>query len=256
MSKKDENVITTERTSAPASAQMVPPPGQTAYSSPREPAPDNRSDLDDLREIFWGNHIRNTDGRFHDLESRLQTVNRTLQDLFTDRLNSLAESSQNKLTTTHSRLNEQIEAQSKQHAQEVSSLKQELTQRLDRQQDEHAIEMRKLNRELMEYVDQQSSTQAANLRQAQQEMNERVDKLATDLLTQLGQVQKDLSQQITRLNDDQNQRLAAARAEAQKRDEDLRQEMLKLTAALDDKSTARHDLGQMYMELGRRLYNG
>ena len=116
--------------------------------------------------------------------------------------------------------------------------------------------MRKLNRELMEYVDQQMGLQGANLRQAQKELNERIDKLAADLLTQLGQVQKDLSQQITRLNDDQNQRLGHARAEAQKRDDDLRQEMLKLTAALDDKATARHDLGQMYMELGRRLYNG
>jgi flagellin-like hook-associated protein FlgL len=94
------------------------------------------------------------------------------------------------------------------------------------------------------------------LRQAQSEIGERIDKLATDLLTQLGKVQKDLSQQITRLNEEQTQRLNTARAEGQKRDEDLRQEMLKLTAALDDKSTARHDLGQMYMELGRRLYNG
>lgn len=253
----DKNTtVTVEKTSTSGTAQVVPPPNQPVYASRQEPVLESRSDLDDLREIFWGNHIRNTDGRFNDLESRLQTVNRTLQDLFTDRLNSLAESSQNKLTTTHSRLNEQIEAQSKQNAQAVNSLKQELTQRLDRQQDEHAIEMRKLNRELMDYVDQQSSIQAANLRQAQQEMSDRVDKLATDLLTQLGQVQKDLSQQITRLNDDQNQRLTTARAEAQKRDEDLRQEMLKLTAALDDKSTARHDLGQMYMELGRRLYNG
>lgn len=255
MSKKT-TTETTEKTSAPAQSQIVPPPGQSVFAPSREPAMESRSDLDDLREIFWGNHIRNTDGRFNDLESRLQTVNRTLQDSFTDRLNALAESSQNKLTTTHARLNEQIEAQSKQNAQAVGNLKQELSQRLDRQQDDHAVEMRKLNRELMEYVDQQANTQAANLRQVQQEMAERIDKLATDLLTQLGQVQKDLSQQITRLNDDQNQRLNTARTEGQKRDDDIRQEMLKLTAALDDKSTARHDLGQMYMELGRRLYNG
>jgi hypothetical protein len=255
MSKKDTTVIT-EKTSAPGQAQITSPPGQSVFGSAPEPAMESRSDLDDLREIFWGNHIRNTDGRFNDLELRLQTVNRSLQDSFTDRLNSLAESSQNKLTTTHARLNEQIEAQSKQNVQAIGGLKQELTQRLDRQQDDHAVEMRKLNRELMEYVDQQSSAQSASLRQVQQEMTERIDKLATDLLTQLGQVQKDLSQQITRLNDDQNQRLNTARTEAQRRDEDIRQEMLKLTAALDDKSTARHDLGQMYMELGRRLYNG
>lgn len=254
MSNKN-TTVTTEKTTPLAPSQMVPPPNQP-YAARQEPAMDSKTDLDDLREIFWGNHIRNTDGRFNDLESRLQMVNRTLQDSFTDRLNSLAESSQTKLTTTHSRLNEQIEAQSKQNVQAITGLKQELTQRLDRQQDDHAIEMRKLNRELMEYVDQQSSTQAANLRQAQQEISDRIDKLATDLLTQLGQVQKDLSQQITRLNDDQTQRLNTTRAEGHKRDEDIRQEMLKLTAALDDKSTARHDLGQMYMELGRRLYNG
>ncbi|MCP4427118.1 MAG: hypothetical protein GY803_21740 [Chloroflexi bacterium] len=255
MSKKT-NVITVEKKSPPGADHIAPPPNRTPPSFASETAVNAQNDLEDLREIFWGNHIRTTETRFNAVEARIETVNRSLIDALNDKLTNLAESSKNNLTTTHSLLNDQIEAQSKQAAGALRNLHQEVSSRLDRQEDQHSSTMRKTSRELMEYVDQQSSTQAANLRQAQKELGDRIDQLASDLLAQLGQAQKDLSQQITRLNDEQTERLNVARAEAQRRDDDLRQEMLNLTAALDDKATGRHDLGQMYMEIGRRLYNG
>ena len=252
---KRENAISVEKTNAAPTANITSPPEPASMNHTKENALGSRSDLEDLREIFWGNHIRATESRFNAIEANLETVNRSLQGTFTEKITALAETSQNKLTSAQSQLTDQIENQTKQSAQNLNNARQEINHRLDRQQDEHNAEMRKLHRELMEYVDQQSSTQAANLRQAQKEISERLDKLATDLLTQIGKVQKELTQQITRVNEDQIQRLNTARAESQKRDDDLRQETLKITTALEDKAAGRHDLAQLYMELGRRLYN-
>ncbi len=254
MSKKD-TVITVEKTNSPSAAhRTAPPPPPAAPSTERSRGSQN--DLEDLREIFWGNHIRNTEGRFNAVEARIETVNRTLTTLLNEKFADIADSSKNSLVATHTQLNSQIEAQAKQAAQELRLAKQEINNRLSQQADNHDADLRKTSRELMAYVDEQNAKQAAQLRQAQKEFNERIDQLASDLITQLGKVQKELTLQITRLNDEQNEHLNSARAEAHRQNNDLREEMLKLTAALDDKATARHDLGQMYMEIGRRLYNG
>ncbi|MCP5100633.1 MAG: hypothetical protein GY943_34220 [Chloroflexi bacterium] len=253
--KKREPIISVKKTNATPAAKVTSPPEPATTNFSKENAFGSRNDLEDLREIFWGNHIRATEGRFNAVEANLDTVNRTLKDSFTEKFTQVTESTHNNLTTSVKQLNDQLEIQSKQGAQNLNNVRQEINHRLDRQHDDHNAEIRKLNRELMEYVDQQSTTQATNLRQAQKEIGERIDKLATDLLTQLGKVQKELTQQITRLNEEQIQRINTARAESQKRDDDLRSETLKITTALEDKSAGRHDLAQLYMELGRRLYN-
>lgn len=50
-------------------------------------------------------------------------------------------------------------------------------------------------------------------------------------------------------------RLDRLQAEMQRRDDELRQELLQLIAALDKDKASRHDVGQMFIELGQRLGN-
>ncbi|HRO91568.1 MAG TPA: hypothetical protein PLC06_13810, partial [Promineifilum sp.] len=50
-----------------------------------------------------------------------------------------------------------------------------------------------------------------------------------------------------------NERFRTLEEDARRRDDDLRAELLTVSAWLEDKKTSRHDLGQMLEEIGLKL---
>jgi tetrahydromethanopterin S-methyltransferase subunit G len=76
------------------------------------------NDLDQLRNILYGNQARETEQRLDELEQRLEIVNRNLKNNFSEQLNALTNSSddqfravQDKLAKTNSDFSQRIEEQ-------------------------------------------------------------------------------------------------------------------------------------------------
>lgn len=85
------------------------------------------NDLDQLRNILYGNQARATEQRLDDLEARLENLNRELQDNQNDRLSTLTDSTEKqfnavekKLTQTNTNLNQRLD-------QQISELRKQLT---------------------------------------------------------------------------------------------------------------------------------
>ena len=87
--RKKESPVTASKMSPPLDGNNVPKPNAQTPPAAKDSSFGSRNDLEDLREIFWGNHIRTTEGRFNTLEANLDTVNRTLSDTFSEKLSSL-----------------------------------------------------------------------------------------------------------------------------------------------------------------------
>jgi hypothetical protein len=77
--------------------------------------------------------------------------------------------------------------------------------------------------------------------------------LADESGRQLQETRKELSEQLNKLGAELSDRLLAAQEEARQRDNDLRQELLALSAWLDDKKTSRQDLSRMFFKMGQQL---
>jgi chromosome segregation ATPase len=92
-----------------------------------------------------------------------------------------------------------------------------------------------------EQMNRQGSAQSSS----QQELADRLSAQLTDLQTQLNALRQELSQRLDQLD-----------ATSRQRTEAVRTELLALTTDLEEKKAARHDLGQMLVELGQRLQSG
>lgn len=84
-------------------------------------------------------------------------------------------------------------------------------------------------------------------------ISERIEQLTTDMHELVDTTRQTLETRLDRLQEDHNERVRLLEEEARRRDDDLRTEMLTLSAWLEDKKTSRHDLGQMLEEIGQRL---
>jgi hypothetical protein len=82
---------------------------------------------------------------------------------------------------------------------------------------------------------------------------ERIDQLASDMRAQLDSARQMLEARLDRLQQDATERMRQLEEDARQRDDELRTELLTLSAWLEDKKTSRHDLGQMLEEIGQRL---
>lgn len=184
-------------------------------------------DLEQLRDILFGNQARSTEERLNRLERSLDTSRQELNDLFTERLNWLRESSSEELAKLHSKIVDQ----------------------LNRQDEKQAGLLRQTQSDL----DTKHDQQAAGLASVKKEFVASLEQLSTDFNQQLNQTQKELGEQLERLGADIRNRLQANQEESRQRDADLRQEFLALGSWLDDKKASRHDLGQMLIDVGHSL---
>lgn len=189
------------------------------------------SELSRLQEILYGNQARATEQRLNDLEQRLEAVRRELDDTIHARVGKLESAAQDSLTKARKALTADIEKQAARQAADLSEAQRDWGDRLSRQE----------------------KAQTTLLREVQQELTAALDALRQELLEHIQMTKSELSDRIDRLDADQSNRLLAFQNEARQRDEDLRQELLTLSAWLDDKKTSRHDLGQMLVEMGQNL---
>lgn len=189
------------------------------------------SDLSRLQEILYGNQARATEQRLNDLEQRLEAVRRELDDTIHAKIGKLESATQDNLNRARKAITAEIEKQAARQTTDLSETQRDWGDRLARQ----------------------DKAQTTTLQEAQQELTDMLDALRQELIEQIQTARSELSDRIDRLGADQSNRLLTFQNEARQRDEDLRQELLTLSAWLDDKKTSRHDLGQMLMEMGQNL---
>ena len=84
-------------------------------------------------------------------------------------------------------------------------------------------------------------------------IGERIEQMSADMHELLETTRQTLETRLDRMQEDINERFRALEEDARRRDDDLRSELLTVSAWLDDKKTSRHDLGQMLEEIGLRL---
>lgn len=84
-------------------------------------------------------------------------------------------------------------------------------------------------------------------------IGERIEQLSADLNQLIESSRQTIEARLDRMQEDANERLRILEEEARRRDDDLRSELLAISAWLEDKKTSRHDLGQMLEEIGQRL---
>ena len=86
-----------------------------------------------------------------------------------------------------------------------------------------------------------------------QVIGERLDQLTTDFQELMESNRRALESRLDRMQEDNNERLRLLEEDARRRDDDLRSELLAISAWLEDKKASRHELGQMLEEIGQRL---
>lgn len=84
-------------------------------------------------------------------------------------------------------------------------------------------------------------------------IGERLDALAGQLQDQMASVQHTIEARLDRMQADASERLRLLEEDARQRDDDLRAELLTVSAWLEDKKTSRETLGRMLEEMGQRL---
>ena len=84
-------------------------------------------------------------------------------------------------------------------------------------------------------------------------IGERLDQLTTDFQELMESNRRALESRLDRVQEDNNERHRLLEEDARRRDDDLRSELLAISAWLEDKKTSRHELGQMLEEIGQRL---
>lgn len=86
-----------------------------------------------------------------------------------------------------------------------------------------------------------------------QVIGERIEQMTTDLHDLVEQNRRAVESRLDRMQEEATERLRLLEEEARRRDDDLRAELLTISAWLDDKKTSRHDLGRMLEEIAQRL---
>jgi len=84
-------------------------------------------------------------------------------------------------------------------------------------------------------------------------IGERIEQMSSDLHELIEATTRTLESRLDRLQQEANERFRTLEEDARRRDDDLRAELLTVSAWLEDKKTSRHDLGQMLEEIGLKL---
>lgn len=238
--------------SAPAKAPIAQE-NSTLPPAPAKGEP-SVSELERLRDILFGSQARSTDKQLTALKSDLNATQQDLKDEINQKFDTLAKNSHNETQAVRTELSERITVLTNDQTSDLRSAKTELTQRVDQLAADQDKQLRATHRELTERVDEQAALQSQQLRIAQQELAEQIEKLATDIFSQLRETQKTFNDRVDRLEASQSERLRNLQLQTQQRDDAHREELINLTKSLDHRKTSRHDLGQMLVELGQRLY--
>jgi len=136
------------------------------------------NDLDQLRTILFGNQARAIEKRIHDLELRLETVRRELNQHFNERLDALAETTAADLASVQQELNEQLAGQ----AADQTKQNKELQERLEKLAADFAKQLQTTQKELSQQMDRQVADLQQKLVEFQFEARQRDDDLRVEML--------------------------------------------------------------------------
>ena len=148
---------------------------------------------------------------------------------------------------------ERLDAIERQLAATRRELQDNFGKRLDALADKSASQLGAAQDELNQRLDKQDNKQVEALKSTKEELSASIKQLGEQLRDELPQNFRQLSEQLEASNTELSDRLLAAQEEARQRNGDLRQELLTLSAWLDDKKASRHDLGQMLADVGQQL---
>jgi len=98
--------------------------------SKEKKTPETHADLDQLRNILYGNQSRATEQRLTDLDSRLETIRRELSEDINERSSSVSASASKQLTDTRQSLSDQINQMSADFTQRLDKQTSDLARRL------------------------------------------------------------------------------------------------------------------------------
>jgi DNA anti-recombination protein RmuC len=84
-------------------------------------------------------------------------------------------------------------------------------------------------------------------------LSERLEQLTADFYEHMEAMRRALETRLDRLQEDSGERMRLLEEDARRRDDDLRSELLTVSAWLEDKKTSREGLGRMLEEMGQRL---
>ncbi|KAA3665140.1 MAG: hypothetical protein DWQ04_02155 [Chloroflexi bacterium] len=212
MSKKEQSKTTEKAENNPQT--------NAATATPADLAGKTGNELDNIRDILFGNQARATETRLAELATRVEAMRHELLNTINEQNSSTTE----RLTT------------------KINDTKKDLVNRLKRQDEQQTTSLT-----------QQVNKLSDENEQTRQDFQDSIDKLTADFQKQLLDTKKELQDGLNRLNTDLSERLLTMQAESQQRDNDLRQELLTMVAWLDNKKTTRLDLGQMLIEVGQQL---
>lgn len=137
------------------------------------------NDLDQLRTILFGNQARAMEKRINDLELRLETVRRELNQHFDERLDALAESTAVDLAKTQKELNEQLTNQ----VADQTKQNKELQERLDKLAADFGKQLQTTQKELAQQMDKQFAELNHKLLEFQSEARQGDDDLRIEMLS-------------------------------------------------------------------------
>lgn len=186
----------------------VPPKSEAMAEKKQSPNNDTRSgELENLREILFGNQARATDDRLNQLEENLQTLHRT----FTDALNKQSTLLRETIATTEKGLATQISSQ----ASLAQSNHQALEESINQLRADTKRQLEEVQATFSQELETMRSSLSDQIRRMQNDSRQRDDDLRQELLTvsnwldnkltprqDLGQMLVEIGQQLQSDNKD------------------------------------------------------
>ena len=191
------------------------------------------NDLENIRDILFGNQARATETRLGELETRAEAMR---QDLL------------NEINVQTSSVNDRL-------SKKIGDGRKEFDSRLQRLDEQQTTLVNNTRDALSTQQSQQTKKLSAEIEQNRQALSDEVERITADFQQQISETRKTLQDGLNRLQTELSERLLSLQSDMHRRDNDLRQELLTMTAWLDDKKATRLDLGEMLIEMGQQLQN-
>lgn len=206
---------------------------QVQPTAPSEAPVKSGTDLEHIRDILFGNQARATETRLGELETRVEVMR---QDLL------------NTINTQTSGVNDRL-------SKKISDGRKEFDSRLQRFDEQQTALVNNTRDALSTQQAQQTKKLSAEIEQNRQTLQDAIERMTADFQQQISDTRKELQAGLNRLQTELSERLLSLQSDMHQRDNDLRQELLTMTAWLDDKKATRLDLGEMLIEMGQQLQN-
>lgn len=143
----------------------------TEESPSNSPEVSGGNDLETLRDLLFGNQVRDLSRRLTELDSRVEAAKRDLKASLNTRADGLASSTAEQVATVRKELNGRIDQETKSLAERIDKLAAELSNQLQA-----------MHKELGSRLDELQSELTERLQTAQEEARQRDDELRAELL--------------------------------------------------------------------------